>query len=109
MATIRPDALVVENRLDELIWIYQPTANLLWDDPIRVLCMGTTTHDRDFALIEPVLARLKAEYRDQVLIDVLGMTIQSELPAGLNRIGPSTHASRSYPGFVNWLTSMQTR
>jgi glycosyltransferase involved in cell wall biosynthesis len=109
LATIRPDALVVENRLDERIWIYEPMANSAWDDPVRILCIGTTTHDRDFALIEPVLARLKAEYRDQVVIDVLGMTIQGELPAGLNRISPSTHAMRSYPGFVNWLTSMQTR
>jgi glycosyltransferase involved in cell wall biosynthesis len=109
LASIRPDALVVENRLDERIWIHEPTANSAWDDPIRILCMGTTTHDRDFALIEPVLARLKAEYRDHVMIDVLGMTIQSELPTGLNRIGPSTHASRSYAGFVNWLTSMQIR
>jgi hypothetical protein len=29
------------------------------------------------------------------------------LPEALNRIGPPTHAARSYPGFVNWLTSAQ--
>jgi hypothetical protein len=65
--------------------------------------MGTTSHDRDFALIEPVLARLKTEYADRIVIDVLGMTGPRELTAGLNRIGPSPHATRSYPGFVNWL------
>ena len=63
----------------------------------------------DFAMIEPALLRLKAEYGQRIVIDVLGMTNRSELPPELNRIGPSTHASRSYPGFVNWLTLMQPR
>jgi glycosyltransferase involved in cell wall biosynthesis len=108
LAPIRPDAIVMENRLDERIWTHTPGRNAYWDDPIRILCMGTTTHDRDFAMIEPALVRLKAEYGDRIVIDVLGMT-HSELPAGLNRIGPSTHASRSYPGFVNWLTSVRPR
>jgi glycosyltransferase involved in cell wall biosynthesis len=109
LSTIQPDAVVIENRLDERIWIRGPAPNSFWDDPIRILCVGTCTHDRDFAMIEPVLVRLKAEYGDRIVIDVLGMTSQSKLPAGLNRIGPSTHASRSYPGFVNWLTSVRPR
>ena len=109
LATIRPDAVVMENRLDERIWIRGPAPRPFWDDPVRILCMGTTTHDRDFAMIEPVLVRLKGEYGDRIVIDVLGMTSQSELPAELNRIGPSIHATRSYPGFVDWLTSMQPR
>jgi glycosyltransferase involved in cell wall biosynthesis/GT2 family glycosyltransferase len=109
VASIRPDAAVIENRLDERIWMPGPTRDPLWDDPVRILCMGTTTHAHDFALIEPVLLRLKAEYGARIVIDVLGMTTRSELPAEMNRIGPSTHASRSYPGFVNWLTSMRPR
>jgi glycosyltransferase involved in cell wall biosynthesis len=109
LAPIRPDATVIENRLDERIWSHGPAPKPFWDDPVRILCMGTSTHDRDFAMIEPVLVRLKTEYGDRIQIDVLGMTIRSELPPELNRIGPSTHASRSYPGFVNWLTTMQPR
>jgi Glycosyl transferases group 1 len=58
-------------------------------------------------MIEPALLRLKAEYGHRIAIDILGMTTRSELPPELNRIGPPTHASRSYPGFVNWLTSKQ--
>jgi glycosyltransferase involved in cell wall biosynthesis len=109
LAPIRPDAIVIENRLDERIWIHGPPPNPFWDDPVRILCMGTSSHDGDFAMIEPALLRLKAEYDDRIAIDVLGMTVRSELPPELNRIGPSTHASRSYPGFVNWLTTMQPR
>jgi GT2 family glycosyltransferase/glycosyltransferase involved in cell wall biosynthesis len=109
LATIRPDAVVMENRLDERIWIRGPAPRPFRDDPVRILCMGTTTHARDFAMIEPALVRLKGEYGDRIVIDVLGMTSQSDLPAELNRIGPTIHATRSYPGFVDWLTSMQPR
>lgn len=106
---MRPDAIVIENRLDERIWTHAPARNQLWDDPVRILCMGTSTHDRDFAMIEPALLRLKAEHGSRIVIDVLGMTSRSELPAALNRIGPPTHASRSYPGFVNWIASVRPR
>jgi glycosyltransferase involved in cell wall biosynthesis len=109
LAPIRPDATVIENRLDERIWCAAPAPVSFWDDPVRILCMGTSSHDRDFALIQPVLMRLKADYGDRVEIDVLGMTVRGALPEDLNRIGPSTHASRSYPGFVNWLTTVRPR
>jgi hypothetical protein len=53
------------------------------------------------------LVRLKTEYTDRIIIDVLGMTSQKQLPVGLNRIGPSANGNRSYPGFVHWLSTMQ--
>jgi GT2 family glycosyltransferase/glycosyltransferase involved in cell wall biosynthesis len=103
LAPIRPDAMVIANGLDERIWTPPVVASL--DQPIRILCMGTTTHDRDFALVEPALSRLKAEYDDRVVIDIIGMTNRNDLPAGLNRLGPPPNAFRSYAGFVQWLTS----
>jgi GT2 family glycosyltransferase/glycosyltransferase involved in cell wall biosynthesis len=105
LAPIRTDAFVLENGLDERIWT-QPAASLL-DQPVRILCMGTTTHDRDFAMIQPALVRLKDEYRDRVEIDIVGMTTRTGLPPGLNRILPPISALRSYPGFVHWLSSVE--
>jgi hypothetical protein len=99
---IRRDAVVVANGLDERIWT-EPALQSL-DQPVRILCMGTTTHDRDFAMIEPALVRLKAEYDHRVVIDVVGMS-NRPLPGGLTRIWPPANAWRSYAGFVNWLTS----
>ncbi len=104
LAGIRPDAVVMENRLDERIWTAPVPPSR--DQPVRILCMGTTTHDRDFAMIAPALSRLKDDYGDRVSIDIVGMTNQ-DLPAGLNRIGPPPNAMRSYPGFVHWLSSAQ--
>jgi glycosyltransferase involved in cell wall biosynthesis len=105
LSFLRPDAVVVENRLDERIWTPPPTPS--GDRPVRILCMGTNTHDRDFRMLEPVLTRLKAEYGDRIEIDIVGMTGRHELPAGLHRIGMPVSAARSYPGFVQWLTSVQ--
>ena len=119
LKSLRPDAMIIENRLDERIWTQPPPHNRspnhsghqprhqLFDHPVRILCMGTSTHDRDFAMIEPALLRLQAEHGHRIVIDVLGMTNRNELPATLNRIGPPTHAARSYPGFVNWMTSLR--
>lgn len=107
LAAIRPDAEIIENRLDERIWTPAPAMQIFRDDPVRILCMGTNTHDRDFALIEPALARLKQEYGDRVVIDILGVTAAPDIAPGLNRISPPNQASRSYPGFVQWLSSAQ--
>ena len=104
LADLRPDAVVVENRLDERLWT-EPPLRSDGDGPVRILCMGTTTHDRDFAMVAPALARLKAVFGDRVSIDIVGMTGEATLPTGLNRLWPPAHATRSYPGFVNWLTS----
>jgi GT2 family glycosyltransferase/glycosyltransferase involved in cell wall biosynthesis len=105
LAVLRPDTTVLENCLDERIWTSpsQPSG----DRPVRILCMGTTSHDHDFAMIEPALTRLKAEYGDRISIDILGMTSRNDLPAGLNRMSVPVSAIRSYPGFVQWLTSVQ--
>ena len=97
--------VVIENGLDERIWT--PPVASLSDYPVRILCMGTATHDHDFKLIEPALVRLKAEYGDRVAIDIIGMTNAKDLPSGLNRIGPSLNGMRSYPGFVQWLSTVQ--
>jgi GT2 family glycosyltransferase/glycosyltransferase involved in cell wall biosynthesis len=105
LSAIRPDAVVIENGLDERIWTTAAIPSS--DQPVRILCMGTTTHDGDLAIIQPALSRLKAEYGDRIAIDIVGMTSRNDLPAGLNRIGPPVNAMRSYPGFVNWLSSVE--
>lgn len=101
----RPDAQVIGNALDERLWNRAERPGPIYDEPVRILAMGTPSHEADFDLILPALLRLKAEYQDMVVIDVLGMTGQA-LPDGLNRIGPSIHGRRSYPAFVDWLCSV---
>jgi hypothetical protein len=105
LAPMRPDAEVLETRLDERLWNATPNPRPVWIDPIRVLCMGDPTHVDDFEFIEPVLIRLRAEYELQVTFDILGMTPQVKLDRHLDRPGTTVHAGRSHPAFVHWITS----
>jgi glycosyltransferase involved in cell wall biosynthesis len=95
---------VVPNGLDERIWAASQPNHPAPSGPARLVCMGTQTHERDWAMIVPALVRLKAEYGPYVEIDVVGMS-GGALPEGINRKHVPQHAGLSYPGFVHWLTS----
>jgi glycosyltransferase involved in cell wall biosynthesis len=99
----RGDVLVVENGLDERLWSAWPRPAPP-RGPVRILFMGTTTHDADFAIVVGALDRVKAVFAEHVSIDLLGVSSRPELPSWVNRIGMPVHATSSYPGFVNWIT-----
>ncbi len=100
--TIRQDVRVVPNGLDERLWSAIAPAGRAPFGPLRVLFMGTATHDADLALVLPALERLRSAYGERVRIDVLGVK-RGELPAFVNRVSLPTAAAASYPGFVNWI------
>ncbi len=117
VAPLRADAVVVANALDERIW-----GDPLWSDslgprprlapPVRLLCMGTATHEADFALIAPALARLVliapalarlvGQFGARIAIEVIGVTARAALPEGVTRLAPPGSVA-SYPAFVHWL------
>ncbi|MGE0419100.1 MAG: glycosyltransferase [Acetobacteraceae bacterium] len=99
-------ALIVPNGLDERLWadgVQRAHPRL---GPVRILCMGTATHDDDFAIIAPALERLKQDFGYRVEIDMIGVTTRAAVPDCINRVGVSPHGTLSYPGFVNWITQM---
>ena len=101
---LRKDARVIANVLDERLWTAFPPATPPRQGPVRVLFMGTTTHEADFAIVEPALARIKAAFGDHVAIDLLGVSARRDLPAWVNRVGMPANAAGSYAGFANWIT-----
>jgi GT2 family glycosyltransferase/glycosyltransferase involved in cell wall biosynthesis len=103
LAAIRPDAVVVPNALDERLWLPPPRGPIA-RGPVRLLCMGTATHDADLAVVVPALERLADRFGDRVTIDVLGVTARGDLPPWANRPAMTVNAVGSYPGFVNWIT-----
>ncbi|MEJ0016324.1 MAG: glycosyltransferase [Acetobacteraceae bacterium] len=103
LGDIRDDVRVVENGLDERIWHAGPRPPRR-HGPVRILFMGTATHDGDFALVEGALARLKSVFAEHVSVELLGVSSRPELPSWITRVGMPVHASASYPGFVNWIT-----
>lgn len=102
----RPNAIVVPNGLDERLWCDGMPRGRLRLGPIRILCMGTATHDEDFAIIAPALERLKQDFGHHVVIDMIGVTTRGGVPDGINRLPVSPNGNRSYPGFVNWITQL---
>ncbi len=96
-------ARVVANGLDERLWAAPPSPIRPARGPVRILYMGTATHDADFAIVEPALARLHAEFAGRVRIDMIGVTARG-VPDFIRRLAPPAHAIASYPGFVDWIT-----
>jgi GT2 family glycosyltransferase/glycosyltransferase involved in cell wall biosynthesis len=98
-------ATVMANALDERIWSdsaaprQRPPVG-----PLRIVYIGTATHDDDFAAVEPALARLIEAGRGRIGFDMVGVSARTELPGWVNRVAPTVHGSASYPGFVNWAT-----
>jgi glycosyltransferase involved in cell wall biosynthesis len=102
LGPIRSDARVVPNGLDERIWSAVPPPGRLPFGPVRILFMGTASHEADLVLVLPALERLHAEFGERVRIDVIGIT-GHPLPPALRRVVPPQAARASYPGFVNWM------
>ncbi|MBV8573496.1 MAG: glycosyltransferase, partial [Acetobacteraceae bacterium] len=104
LSPLRKDALVVPNGLDERLWMEPSPPRPAPAGPVRILFMGTATHDTDLALIGPALARVCAEFGDRVRVDVIGVTSRGQLPKGVDRVSVPSSANASYPAFVNWIT-----
>jgi len=103
LADLRPDALVAGNGLDERLWLAPPPAAPR-QGPVRILFMGTQTHDADLAIVEEALERLKAVFGEQVSVELLGISRRGDLPPWMKRLGMPAHTTASYPGFVEWIT-----
>ncbi len=101
VAEIRADAVVVANALDERLWdLPKRSAE---PHPVRILCMGTLTHDADFDIVAPALERLHLEFGRKVSFHVVGFTNREDLPPWIDRVAPSPNGQRSYPGFIDWM------
>lgn len=93
---------VVPNELDPLLWFAPRPSEPDMDvapDEVRLLYMGSKTHQGDLDLLAGLPERLAAHLGRPVVIEVVGVTA-SDLPPGTRRLVPlKTH----YPGFVGWL------
>ncbi len=81
----------------------RPDADAHRGGPMRVLFMGTATHDADFALVEPALERLHAAFPGRIHFDMLGVSARANLPGWVHRPALPPSATASYPGFVSWM------
>jgi glycosyltransferase involved in cell wall biosynthesis len=99
-------AVVVPNALDERLWTDPPPIRPTRHGPVRVLFMGTATHDVDFALVMPALTRLHQTFADRISFDLIGVTVRHDLPEWAHSVSRPAIANLSYPAFVNWMSQL---
>ncbi len=104
LEVIRPDSIVVPNALDERLWVQTRDApSRASDRTVRILYMGTSTHDIDYEFLEGVAARIKKKFGARASFEIIGVTHRKDLHSAFRRIEPPMSAAASYPAFVSWI------
>jgi O-antigen biosynthesis protein len=98
-------AVVVPNALDPRVWRNYRAKHPPFGTgrTVRMVYMGTATHDADFALILPALDRLAAEMPGRFDLSLIGAVRRAPKRRWLRRMPPPA-AATAYPRFVRWLT-----
>lgn len=103
-ASIRPDAEVIVNLHDDRIWRAAPTPPRVETDPVRILYMGTATHDEELVFLHPVAETILQRHGSRVRFEIVGIAA-GEIPKCFHRVVPEAGpCSQAYPGFVEWFT-----
>ena len=100
---LRNDAKIILNKHDHRIWL-KKNQRIASSKEIRLVYMGTATHDEEYKFLETVAEQLHSKYNDQVTIDVVGATTRHLLPAPFRRIIPD-NPSGTYHGFAGWFVN----
>ena len=94
---------VMPNGLDERLW-GTPRVDRTRPGPVRILFMGSATHQTDWAVVAPALGRVVRVFGGDVVFDMVGVVGPVTLPDWVNRVAPTMIGKASYPGFVDWIT-----
>jgi glycosyltransferase involved in cell wall biosynthesis len=105
-AAIAHSPFVLPNALDPRLWrdwrMQRPT--ILSGNRVRMLYMGTYTHDADLERLRPALDRLHDERPGCFDLTLVGVTSETAPAPWLTRLSPPGDAV-AYPRFVRWLRS----
>ena len=97
---------LLPNALDPRLWrdwrAQRPA--ILAGDRVRMLYMGTYTHDIDLARVWPALDRLHDERPGSFDLTLIGVAAETAPAPWLVRLSPPADAV-AYPRFVRWLRS----
>jgi hypothetical protein len=99
---------VLPNALDPELWqASRPPGVASGAAPLKLLYMGTRTHDADFALLEQALTLLHGQRPGCFQLSVVGVrSLAGGSPTWLRTLEPPRHVGGSYPAFVAWFTGL---
>lgn|GEM_PF-2115660 len=98
---INKNTYIVSNTLDKNIWTHK-IKHLKEQSPLRLIYMGTATHDEDFKMIYSHLEKLHKKYPNKFVLYVIGVSARA-IPnkKWIKRLyQPAGRAI--YPRFVSW-------
>jgi glycosyltransferase involved in cell wall biosynthesis len=96
---------VMPNMLDPDVWeLHEPRTERPQDPSLRVLYMGTRTHDEDFAFLAKVMERLHRRRPGLAQLHMIGVRTDDVRSAPWLRVHAIPgYVGASYPAFVHWL------
>lgn len=96
---------VLPNALDPHLWGAGPSPRRKARGALRVLYMGTRTHDADFQLLKDAMDCSRAAKDGNVRVSLVGVRASAAaIPSWAHEIAVPSHVGASYPAFVHWLT-----
>lgn len=98
---------VIQNGIDERILPFIPSNLVKREGVIRILYMGTFTHENDFKLVQPALNKILNHFKNTVQVDIIGIGNKLDLPNGFSRINIPQSVRQSYPAFISWLAGQR--
>lgn len=96
------------NALDPALWfdaLRRPIGGA-GGDVIRILYMGTRTHNDDFLMVEPALRALKQRYGKRLSIHLVGVREDPGSEEWFTAVPIPEVVGGSYPAFVSWISSL---
>jgi hypothetical protein len=96
-------SVVIPNSLDKRIWTAKPGQKPTGKSPkkVRMVYMGTATHDEDLKMIIPALDKVYAEYPDSFRLTTIGVSQDVPKRKWIEQLNAPRFGSL-YPSFVQW-------
>lgn len=98
------------NALDANLWKAAPETGMLLPGKgtVRLLYMGTRTHDDDFLLLDAALRQVWEERPDTFSLTLVGVTAAAtDSRPWMAGLSPPPHVGASYPAFVHWFSRLR--
>jgi GT2 family glycosyltransferase/glycosyltransferase involved in cell wall biosynthesis len=105
MAAYNDRIYLIPNALDETMWRSSDYRRSSKDDVVRIVYMGTRTHDQDLALLDVAIERTLREYSGRATFTCFG-GFAKRRPATGFVVRDVPPWAQTYPQFVRWMVDM---
>ncbi len=98
---------VIRNTLDDKVWPKLAKQKIIVperDKPLRIVYMGTTTHNEDFNMLIPVFDHLYYDFADEFKLYVIGVSRELANKPWIELLKPD---SAVYPDFTKWFSELE--